>query len=604
MALFLAPAGASFAGVGSVTSARDRNPEPNVFTTQLVARPKSIDLDGDGRKEKVWTFNGMLPGPEIRVTEGDIVEVLFKNRLPVPSSIHWHGVLLNNASDGTPVTQNDVPPGGSFRYRFRVGGPGIFWYHPHVRPSNQVFKGLYGSLIVTGRNERQLARLGVIPRRQETVVLSDVTACKAPGENDAATFPADPTLPWSGGPEFPGNPLPSTPRDLCERPIDGFGGFLETPLAAGSIPNVQPGRRCLEGIGPPCRVNMGQWVLTNGRVAAARAGTPQAPGALAPDVNPISLAPGEAIRLRLINAALFRYFRLRLTDASGAAVPLYRIGGETGLLNRVRLEGGVERGFDTEYDRGEIVIGPSERAEVVVVAQGAPGDVLTLWTRDYSHTGRGFALVPTVPVLHFRVADRDPHDFAISGRALLRTDPRVDRPVESLKSRRPTGRLIAPVTFADGRPGTDDHTIRLTNVIGPSIDDVMGGFDAGAAGDYRNVPFLLSSRYARVGDLLRLEVRNETGAHHVFHMHGFDFQPLRFRVGDRTVHRFRQTELFDSIDVPAGHSLDFKVLLQDRALEPDSPFDGGALGRWLLHCHIFPHSGLGMISELVVLPAQ
>ena len=80
---------------------------------------------------------------------GDTVIVHFENDLAHATGIHWHGIELTNASDGTPLTQNQVPPGGTFLYKFKVTRPGIYWYHPHHHSStNQVFKGLYGPIIV------------------------------------------------------------------------------------------------------------------------------------------------------------------------------------------------------------------------------------------------------------------------------------------------------------------------------------------------------------------------------------------------------------------------------------------------------------------------
>lgn len=602
--LALASAAPVEAQAGSVSAARDRNPAPNVFSTRLVAKPARLDLDGDGVRERVWTFNGQLPGPEIRVKAGDIVNVRFKNRLPVPSTIHWHGITVTNSADGTPVTQDEVPPGGTYRYRFVAPHAGIFWYHPHIRPSNQVFKGLYGSVIVTDSNERKLERLGVIPRLERTLVLSDVTVCKQPGANDEVTFPSDPTLSWAGEGPYPGSSQAPSPRDLCEQPMDGFGYQGGEALPAGSVPNIQPNRGCLTGDGPPCRVNMGQWVLANGRVPAARSGGPDAPGAMAAGAKPLWLGKGEAVRLRLINAAIFRYFRLRLTNAAGELQPIYRIGGEGGLLNRARLEGGVEQSFDFKYDRGEIVVGPSDRADVVVYADGEEGELLTLWTLDYSHTGRGYARLPTVPVMHFKIGEPRGSRSTVAHHTRLLSDPRVDRPFRGLRSFKPTGRLVDPQTLPGAPPGSDDHTIRFTNANGPSIDNVVGHFDAAEVDDFTKVPFIASSRFARVGDLLRLEVRNDTSAHHIFHLHGFSFQPLKLRLAGRTVYKFRQPEFVDSIDIPGGHSLIFKVLLEDRPLRPGSAELGGALGRWLFHCHLFTHPALGMISELVVLPAE
>ncbi|AKU91980.1 multicopper oxidase family protein [Vulgatibacter incomptus] len=114
----------------------------------LVAAPTNLALL-DGRSLDVWAYNGQLPGPTIRVMVGDTLRVRFLNRLPQPSTIHWHGIRLPNGMDGVPgVTQPPIPPGGSFVYEFVARDPGTFWYHPHIRGSEQLERGLYGMLIV------------------------------------------------------------------------------------------------------------------------------------------------------------------------------------------------------------------------------------------------------------------------------------------------------------------------------------------------------------------------------------------------------------------------------------------------------------------------
>lgn len=583
------------------TAAAERRSSSRLVRMRLVAREAPQDLDGDGSLERLWTFNGRTPGPEIRARVGDRVSVRFKNRLPVPSSIHWHGIELNNRSDGSQVTQNEVPPGGSYRYRFTVTRPGVFWYHPHIKPSNQVFKGLYGPLIVTDDGEAELTRLGALPEQEQVVMLSDVTVCKEPGRNDATTFPADGSLPWSGPGPFPGNGVEPTPRDLCETPLDERGLRTSEPLRAGSIPNVLPSRDCLN----TCRVNMGQWVLTNGAVAAARSGSPGAPGSLAPGARPLEVRSGQGLRLRLINAAIFRYFRLVLTDAAGRRQTMYRVGGEGGLLNRARTEGGRRQGYETGFERGEILLAPGDRADLVVVPRGAPGDVLTLWTQAYEHTGQGLPLVPTVPVLHLEIAGRVPagREFKIGPKTRLLTHRRIGRPLERWGRLPTTGALVDPRELGERVPGSADHTIRMT-APGPSIDGVSGMFDEVAAGDYRDIPHIASSRFARLGDLLELRVSNETGAHHVFHQHGFSFQPLRFEDSlGRTRFVFRSPEFVDTVNIPANQALVFRIRLADRAMASGAPV-GGGLGRWLFHCHILHHAALGMISELVVLPPE
>jgi FtsP/CotA-like multicopper oxidase with cupredoxin domain len=123
-------------------------PTGAVRTYELVAEPVEIPLV-DGRKLKVWAYNGQVPGPTLRVRLGETLRVHFTNRLPQETTIHWHGVRVPNGMDGVPnLTQPAVQPGETFTYEFTPKDAGTFWYHPHVRASEQVERGLYGPLIV------------------------------------------------------------------------------------------------------------------------------------------------------------------------------------------------------------------------------------------------------------------------------------------------------------------------------------------------------------------------------------------------------------------------------------------------------------------------
>ena len=115
---------------------------------RLVAAPAEVEVF-DGLMLKVWSYNGQIPGPTLRIRFGETVRVELVNRLPQPTTIHWHGVRVPNAMDGVPnVTQPPVLPGETFVYEFTPKDPGTYWFHPHVRSSEQVERGLYGVLIV------------------------------------------------------------------------------------------------------------------------------------------------------------------------------------------------------------------------------------------------------------------------------------------------------------------------------------------------------------------------------------------------------------------------------------------------------------------------
>jgi len=115
---------------------------------ELRAAPGEVP-QFDGRPFTAWAYNEQVPGPILRVRLGESVRVVLHNDLPQPTTIHWHGVRVPNAMDGVPgVTQPPVPPGGTFTYEFTPKDAGTFWFHPHVRSSEQVERGLYGILIV------------------------------------------------------------------------------------------------------------------------------------------------------------------------------------------------------------------------------------------------------------------------------------------------------------------------------------------------------------------------------------------------------------------------------------------------------------------------
>ena len=116
---------------------------------ELTARAADVRL-ASGRLVHALTFNGTAPGPELRVRQGDLVEVVLRNEDVADGvTIHWHGVDVPNAEDGVAgVTQNAVLPGESYTYRFRTEQVGTFWYHSHQVSSEEVQRGLFGALVI------------------------------------------------------------------------------------------------------------------------------------------------------------------------------------------------------------------------------------------------------------------------------------------------------------------------------------------------------------------------------------------------------------------------------------------------------------------------
>jgi FtsP/CotA-like multicopper oxidase with cupredoxin domain len=116
-----------------------------------------------------WSYNGMVPGPLLRITEGDKVRIILHNRLPVPTTIHWHGLVLPNSMDGVPdMTQPAVQPGQDFTYEFQVQQNGTYWYHSHFHSDVQLPVGLYGPLIIDPKTP-----VGPKPDVDQVIMLSE-----------------------------------------------------------------------------------------------------------------------------------------------------------------------------------------------------------------------------------------------------------------------------------------------------------------------------------------------------------------------------------------------------------------------------------------------
>lgn len=116
----------------------------------LTAGVSSVQLAPEGYgPAELWCFDGTTPGPEIRIKQDQILHRRFQNDLPEASSVHWHGIRLENAMDGVPgLTQPLIPPGDSFEYSFKAPDAGTYWYHSHHRSWEQLARGLYGPLII------------------------------------------------------------------------------------------------------------------------------------------------------------------------------------------------------------------------------------------------------------------------------------------------------------------------------------------------------------------------------------------------------------------------------------------------------------------------
>jgi FtsP/CotA-like multicopper oxidase with cupredoxin domain len=117
----------------------------------LIAQPVH-NVFAPGLEAECWGYNGSTPGPTIEAVEGDRLRIYVTNRLPEPTTVHWHGIILPNGMDGVAgLNQRSIPPGETFVYEFTVKHAGTFMYHPHFDEMTQIALGMGGMFIVHPR---------------------------------------------------------------------------------------------------------------------------------------------------------------------------------------------------------------------------------------------------------------------------------------------------------------------------------------------------------------------------------------------------------------------------------------------------------------------
>jgi FtsP/CotA-like multicopper oxidase with cupredoxin domain len=152
----------------------DLDDRPDVLEVSLIAGVAEKRYLPAGAAQ-VWAYRdgakpgarASVPGPLLEAKQGDQVVVHFRNELPEGTTIHWHGIRVFNASDGSTATQAEVAPGEEYSYEFVARDEGIFWFHPHVRGATQVERGLHGMVLVHGGPSIEVAA-------ERNLVLDDV----------------------------------------------------------------------------------------------------------------------------------------------------------------------------------------------------------------------------------------------------------------------------------------------------------------------------------------------------------------------------------------------------------------------------------------------
>jgi FtsP/CotA-like multicopper oxidase with cupredoxin domain len=191
----------------------------------LIAEPLRHEI-APGLTVDAWGYNGRTPGPTIEAVEGDHIRIYVTNRLPEPTTVHWHGVLVPSGMDGVAgLSQRAIPPGETFKYEFTFRYPGTFMYHPHFDEMVQMALGMMGMIVVHPR-----AAEGPPPDRDYALMLSEwrvTPGTSRPNPNEMTDF----NLFTFNSRAFPGTaPLVAQVGDRVRIRLGNLGAMSHHPI--------------------------------------------------------------------------------------------------------------------------------------------------------------------------------------------------------------------------------------------------------------------------------------------------------------------------------------------------------------------------------------
>ncbi|KRE87504.1 copper resistance protein CopA [Rhodanobacter sp. Soil772] len=515
-----------------------------------------------GAARPATTVNGSVPGPLLRWKQGTTVNLRVTNRLRVPTSIHWHGIILPFQMDGVPGFSFDgIAPGESFLYRFQVRQSGTYWYHSHSGFQEQ--NALYGPLVIEPAGPERYPT-----DRDYVVMLNDWTDedperiyAKLKKQSDYYNF-AQPTVPdffrdvreqglgralamrrmW--------NAMRMNPTDLGD-----VSGYTYTYLMNGAAP-------------------AGNWTGI--------------------------FKPGEKIRLRFINGSSSTIFDVRIPglkmtviaadgqDVQSVPVDEFRI--SAAETYDVIVEPQDERAYTlfaqsidrSGYARGTLAPRQGMSAEVPALDQRVwLGMQDMMGAMPHADHGGGHAAMPGMD--HGNMVGMTAASAPVVRHARTEYGPGVDMHVDMPRSNlddpgiglRDNGRRV--LTYADlhtiggpidaREPGREIE-LHLTG----NMERFIWSFDGVKFSDAKPVHF-------NTGERLRIVLVNDTMMNHPIHLHGM-WSELENPDGQFQVRKH-------TINVQPAQRITY-------AVSADAP------GRWAYHCHLLYHMEAGMFREVVV----
>ncbi len=471
----------------------------------LVIEEQRWTPDTKLRPVRALTVNGGIPGPTLRLREGEVVRIHVHNRLKKEeTSIHWHGLLLPNAQDGVPhVTTPPIQPGATHTFQFELRHAGTYWYHSHTELQEQ--SGVYGSIVVEPRG-------GVRERanRDEVVVLSDWTL-ERPEEVMRTLMSGND---WY---EFKKGSIQSLFGAMKADEWKSFWEREKSRMPAMDISDVAYDA-----------------FLANGQ-------REHDPG----------IRNGETARLRFINAGASTYFYLQ--SATGPLRIVAADGPTVKPIQVNRLLVGMAETYDVL-----VTVPRTGRWELRATAQDGSGHTSVWLGQGEPHPA------PDIPRPNLYNMDDhllaaledDEMEIPASDAAALAAEP--ERPLP------PYARLRATASTRLN-PALPRRTIELR--LTGDMERYIWSFNGKTMAEDGVIKI-------KRGEVLRLDLINDTMMHHPLHLHG---------------HFFRVLDSRELPDAPLKHTVDLPPMGKCTI-----EFEADESGDWLFHCHLLYHMHMGM----------
>jgi FtsP/CotA-like multicopper oxidase with cupredoxin domain len=537
----LAGSAAVLAGAGRRAFGFDSHKRSELSGTRFDLEIANLPVNFTGRRRVATVVNGELPAPLLRWRQGDRISVRVKNRLPVPTSIHWHGLILPANMDGVPGLSFDgIDAGADFEYQFRVQQSGTYWYHSHSRFQEQT--GLYGPIVIEpAAGERHAAD------RDYTVLLSDWT--DEDPEHIFATLKRN-----------------SEYFNFAQRTV---GDFFSDVRVRGLRATLAERRVWGElRMNPTDILDVSGYTYTYLMNGVTPAGNWTG-----------EFRRGERVRLRFINGSSMSFFDVRIPglamrvvaadgqDVEPVTVEEFRIG--TAEIYDVIVEPVKEEAYTifaqsmdgSGYARGTLAPRAGLRGRIPAMD---PRPILTLADMGTDMGSMAGMMPQVVP---------EDHNPAVDMR-VSEPDTRLDDPGFGLRG---NGRRV--LSYADlhtlggaldERPPGREIELHLTG----HMQRFIWSFDGQKFSQAKPLHFTH-------GERLRIVLVNDSMMTHPIHLHGM-WSEIESPDGAFQVRKH-------TVVLRPGQKLSYRVT-------------AGALGEWAFHCHLLYHMEAGMLRQITVAP--